>query len=87
MTKFLKILPTAFEVARIAEAAVPLSGQGKAKLAFALEAAEAAYEVEEELRTSWGDRSKFMEAIARAIQVAVALLNAGGVFKKTALAQ
>ena len=87
MTKFLKILPQAFEIARIAEAAVPLSGQGKAKLAFALNAAEAAYEAEEGLRSAWGDRSKFMEAIARAIQVAVALLNAAGVFKKTVPAQ
>ena len=83
MNKFLKILPQAIEVARIAEAAVPLSGQGKAKLAFALNAAEAAYEVEEELRANWSDRGKFLESIARAIQVAVVLMNAAGVFKKT----
>lgn len=87
MNKFLKILPQAIEVARIAEAAVPLSGQGKAKLAFALNVAEAAYDVEEDLRSAWSDRSKFLEGIARAIQVAVALMNSSGVFKKTVPAQ
>lgn len=87
MNKFLRILPQAIEVARIAEAAVPLSGQGKAKLAFALNVAEAAYEAEEELRAAWGDRSKFLEGIARAIQVAVVLMNSSGVFKKAAPAQ
>lgn len=87
MLKFLSILPQALEIARIAEAAVPLSGQGKAKLAFALNVAEAAFETEEDLRKAWGDRNRFMEAIARAIPMAVALLNAAGVFKRTAPAQ
>ncbi|MFB3829105.1 MAG: hypothetical protein ACE15B_20225 [Bryobacteraceae bacterium] len=84
MTKFLRILPHAIELARIAEAAMPLPGQGKAKLAFALDAAEAAYEAEEEMRSNWKDKGKFLESIAKAINVTVALLNAGGVFKHKA---
>ncbi len=82
MTRFLKILPQAIELARIAEAAMPLSGQGKAKLTFALDAAEAIYETEEDMRSSWKEKNKFLESIARAINVAVKLLNAGGVFKR-----
>jgi hypothetical protein len=84
MNKFLKILPTAIQIAQIAEAAVPLPGQGGAKLAFALDAAQAAYETEEDLRTSWGDKTKFLDSISRAIQVSVGLMNAAGVFKKAA---
>lgn len=87
MIKFLKILPQVIELARIAEAAVPFSGQGKAKLAFALDAAQTIYETEEELRSNWKDKSKFLESIGKAINISVSLLNAAGVFKKTALAQ
>jgi len=84
MKKFLAILPHAIELARIAEAAVPLSGQGKAKLAFALDAAQAVYETEEELRTSWSDKTRFTATLTTAINLAVSLLNASGVFKKAA---
>lgn len=87
MIKFLNALPLAFELARIAEAAVPLGGKGKAKLDFALTAAETMYQTEEDLRASWKDKSKFLESIGRAINVAVSLLNAAGIFKKSAPAQ
>jgi hypothetical protein len=85
--RFLKLFPLIIDLAKIAELAVPLSGQGKAKLAFALDAAEAVYNTEEELRNSWKDKAKFLEAVTRAIQVSVALLNTAGVFQKTAPAQ
>ncbi len=82
MKTFLSIIPQAIEIAKIAEAAVPLSGQGKNKLNFALNVADAAYDTEEDLRKSWKDKTKFLDALVRAINIAVALLNAAGVFKK-----
>ncbi len=81
---FLSAVPIAIEVAKIAEAAVPLSGKGKEKFEFALKVAEATYETQEDLRSSWKDKSKFLEAIARAINLAVVLLNAAGVFSRAA---
>lgn len=87
MSKFLSLIPIAIQIARIAEAAVPLPGKGNAKLAFALEAAAAIYDTEEDLRSSWKDRNAFLTAIPRATATAVALLNATGVFQKAAAAQ
>lgn len=84
--KVLKAIPIAIEIARTAEAAVPLSGKGKAKFEFALAAAEAAFETEEELRASWKDKPQFLGAVAKAINLSVLLLNACGIFK-TAAAQ
>jgi hypothetical protein len=87
MSKFLSLMPIAIQIARIAEAAVPLPGKGNAKLAFAVDAAAAAYDTEEDLRSSWKDRNAFLAAITRATGTAVALLNATGVFRKSAAAQ
>lgn len=83
MKTFLSVLPLAIDIAKIAEAAVPEGGKGKAKLAFAVDTAAAIYETEEDLRTNWGDRSKFLEAIVKAVGLAVSLLNAAGLFRKT----
>jgi hypothetical protein len=83
MSKFLQIIPFALQMAKIVEAAVPLGGQGKAKLAFAVDAAGAAYQAEESLRESWKDKDSFLAAIAQTTTLAVALLNATGVFKKS----
>jgi hypothetical protein len=82
MSKFLNVIPVAIQIARIAEAAAPLPGKGNAKLAFAVDAAAAVYDAEEDLRSSWGDKSKFLAAMTRAIGTSVALLNAAGVFQK-----
>ncbi len=82
MSKILQLLPLAIELARIAEAAVPLPGQGNAKLAFAVDAAASVYETQAELRGSWQDKEAFLEAFSRAVATAVRLLNASGVFKK-----
>lgn len=86
MKTFLSLIPSAIEIAKIAEAAVPIEGKGKEKLAFAIQVAEASYETEEELRSAWSDKSKFLEAIAKAVSVAVTLLNAVGIFKKATAA-
>jgi hypothetical protein len=87
MSKFLKVIPLAIDIARIAEAAVPDGGKGKAKLAFAVETAAAIYDAEEDMRSSWKDRNAFLAAMTRVTGAAVSLLNAAGVFKKTAPAQ
>ena len=83
MSKFLQIVPIALEIAKMVEAAVPLAGQGKAKLAFAVDAADAIYQTEENLRQSWKDKNAFLAAIAQATSLAVALFNAAGIFKKS----
>lgn len=82
MSKFLSMIPLAIELAKIAEAAVPLSGQGTAKLAFAVDAAASIYEAQEDLRSSWKDKSAFLDAFSRAVSTVVRLMNAAGVFKK-----
>jgi photosystem II stability/assembly factor-like uncharacterized protein len=82
MSKILQLIPLAIELARIAEAAVPLPGQGNAKLAFAVELAGSIFETQEDLRSSWSDKSDFLDAFNRAIFTAVRLLNMAGVFKK-----
>ena len=82
MSKFLSMIPLAIELAKIAEAAVPLSGQGSAKLAFAVNAAASIYETQEDLRSSWKDKTGFLEAFSQAVSTAVRLMNAAGVFKK-----
>jgi hypothetical protein len=87
MSKFLKVFSLAIDIARIAEAAVPDGSKGKAKLAFAVESAAAIYDAEEEIRSSWKDKNKFLSAVTSATSTAVALLNAAGVFRKTAAAQ
>lgn len=87
MSKFLNLIPLAIQIAKIAEAAVPEGGKGKAKLAFAVDAAAAVYDAEEDLRGSWKDKDAFLGAIARATGSAVLLLNGAGVFKKPAAAQ
>jgi hypothetical protein len=83
MLKFLQIIPFVLETAKIVEAAVPLGGQGKAKLAFVVDAADAIYQTEENLRQSWKDKNAFLGAIAQATGLVVGLLNAVGVFKKS----
>lgn len=82
MTKILQVAPLAIELARIAESAVPLPGQGNAKLAFAVDMAGSIYETQDELRGSWKDKGAFLEAFTRAVGTAVRLLNASGVFRK-----
>jgi hypothetical protein len=86
MSNFLKALPIAIELAKIVEAAVPGTGQGKAKFSFAIGAAEAAYTAEEDLRASWKDKNAFVESVAKATVTAVQLLNAAGVFQHAAAA-
>jgi hypothetical protein len=81
--KYLQLIPIALELAKMAEAAVPTGG-GKAKFKFAIDTAAEAFDVEESLRTGWGDKSQFIEAIGRAVNLVVNLLNATGVFKKAA---
>jgi hypothetical protein len=82
MLKILQLVPLAIELVRLAEAAVPLPGKGNAKLAFAVEMAESVYETQSDLRSSWGDKSVFLDAFARAVSTAVRLLNVAGVFRK-----
>lgn len=82
MSKILQLVPLAIELAKIAEVAVPLPGQGNAKLAFAVDTAGSIYETQEELRGSWKDKAMFLESFTRAVGTAVRLLNAAGVFKK-----
>lgn len=82
MTNILQLIPLAIELVRIAEAAVPLPGQGNAKLAFAVDVAASVYEIQEDLRSSWKDKNAFLDAFSRAVATVVRLLNAAGVFKK-----
>ncbi len=82
MSKFLSLLPIIIQIAKITEAAVPLSGKGAAKLAFAVDAAAAIYDSEEDLRSSWKDKEAFLAAVTRAMGTTVTLLNSAGVFKK-----
>jgi hypothetical protein len=82
MSKYLQLIPLAIELARITEAAVPLPGQGNAKLAFAVDVAASVYEIQDDLRSSWKDKNAFLEAFSRAVSAVVRLLNAAGVFQK-----
>ncbi|MCL4402050.1 MAG: hypothetical protein M1436_05225 [Acidobacteria bacterium] len=82
--KYLQIISLVIQIAKMVEAAVPLGGQGKAKLAFAVDAAAAIYETEEDIRQSWkDDKDAFLNAITRASGAVVGLLNAAGIFKKS----
>lgn len=82
--KYLQLIRFAIEVAKVAEAAVPAGGKGGAKLAFALDAAGQAFDVEEDLRSKWSDKDAFVKALPGAVAAAVGLLNAAGVFGKSA---
>jgi len=85
--KYVNLIPLIIEIAKMVEVAVPAGGQGKAKLAFALDTASAIYDSQEDLRSSWKDKNAFLTAVTRTTASAVALLNAAGVFRKTAATQ
>lgn len=80
--KWLRIIPLAFDVAKLVEAQVPLSGQGQAKLAFAVDVSREIFAAEEDVRKAWGNPEVFAEALVKAIGLVVSLLNATGVFRK-----
>jgi hypothetical protein len=80
--KWLKLIPLAFDVAKLIEAQAPMSGQGKAKLAFAIDVGREMYGFEEEIRKAWGNPDAFLAALAKAVTYAVTLLNATGIFRK-----
>lgn len=82
MLKFLSLIPQAIEVAKAVETALPISGQGAAKLEFAMSTASAAFDLEQELVASWGDKTKFLAAFEKAIEIVVEFFNKVGVFKK-----
>lgn len=82
MLKYLSLIPMALSTAQALEAAVPIPGQGKAKLDLLLAIAGEAFDDEEALRTSWGDKAKFQAALGSVISKVVAFLNSAGIFKK-----
>jgi hypothetical protein len=82
MLKWLKLIPLAFDVAKLIEAQAPISGQGKAKLAFAIDLGREIFEHEEEMRKAWGNPDAFLAALTKAVTYAVTLLNATGIFRK-----
>jgi hypothetical protein len=82
MLKWLRLIPLAFDVAKTIEAQAPMSGQGKAKLAFAIEVGREIYDIEEDIRKAWGNPDAFLDALSRAVSYAVTLLNATGIFRR-----
>jgi hypothetical protein len=86
MFKWLSLIPQAFSIAKVIEAEIPISGQGKAKLDAGLAIGQAAFETEQDLQKSWGNQTAFLAALVKAIGIAVALLNAAGVFTSKATA-
>jgi hypothetical protein len=82
MLKWLRLIPLAFDVAKTIEAQAPMSGQGKAKLAFAIEVGREIYDIEEDIRKAWGNPDAFLAALSRAVSYAVTLLNATGIFRR-----
>jgi hypothetical protein len=68
----LALIPALLEAIRAVEAAIPMSGQGKAKTAMILQIIEA---------TNEGARS-MLPLVEKAIAIVVATLNAVGIFKK-----
>jgi len=82
MLKFLKLIPHALDIAKTIEEAIPISGQGKAKLDAGLAIGQVVYDTEQDIQKSWGNPAAFLAALTKAIGIAVTLLNAAGVFKK-----
>jgi hypothetical protein len=79
--KYLKLLPEAIAIAKAIEAEIPFPQSGKQKLDAGLAVAGQAFDIEESLRSAWGDKATFIGAITKAITPAVTLLNSLGVFK------
>lgn len=82
MKKFLDAFRLGLGLVAIAEEAVPIGGQGKAKLDFVVGASAAVLEASDELRAAWKDPAHFSAAVVKAVTLGVALKNAAGVFQK-----
>lgn len=82
MNSFLKLIPLAIKIAQVIETLIPGGGKGREKLGMALQIADGAWESAEDLRQTWGDKQQFGQAMSRAIDASVKLLNDQGVFTK-----
>lgn len=77
----LKLLPVLIEVVRVLEVAIPIAGQGKAKLDLVLGIVETVYGVSNDL-TKELPQSKTTPLIVSIVGKIVGTFNALGVFKK-----
>lgn len=80
--KWATLVSLAFGLAQAVEGEMP-AGSGKDKLAAVVGIGQVAFTQEEALRTSWGNPEQFSGALTNAVGVAVGVLNAVGVFKRS----
>lgn len=83
MKKFIEIIEFAFTGAKAIEQQLP-DAPGKQKLDTLLGIGQLAFQQEEAVRNSWGNPDAFAKALTTAATIAVAALNASGIFKKKA---
>lgn len=79
----LKLIPVIVSTVQALEAAVPLAGQGKAKLDLILATVSDVYTAGEEIRKEI-PQDKIVQLITQIVSRVVGLFNALGIFKKGA---
>ncbi len=79
----LQLFPVILAAIRAAEEAIPESGKGKTKLDLVLGVVQAAYDASSELQSSFSWQS-LVVVITKVVSNVVAVLNAAGIFKKSA---
>lgn len=75
----LSLLPLILDTVKAIEAALPDGGQGKAKLALIRETLASAFDVADDVTTSF---EKIWPALERTVGAVVGLFNTVGAFKK-----
>jgi len=73
----IQLLPLVLDTVKAAEAAIPQSGAGAAKLLFVKELLTSTVEISTDI-----DKAAYSSAIEKVISLAVALFNKTGVFAK-----
>ncbi len=83
LISILQLFPAILAAIRAAEEAIPASGQGKTKLDLVLGVVQGVYDASSELQSSFSWQS-LVVVITKVINNVVAVLNAAGIFKKSA---